>query len=306
MKWAIIGCGNVVETKSGGAFKNVGLKVLGAISSNEAYGGEELIAASDAVYIATPPDSHLHYARLACKHRKPTLCEKPMARTKEEAAIMASIFQEAGVPLWVAYYRRCLPRFLKIKELIDGGAIGTPRFCHIQHTLRPECHPVAPIVKGQPIPWRYKPKIAGAGGNFTDMGIHHIDLVDYLLGEITDVVGQARNIGGLYEAEDAVTATFNAGGVPVTGQWCYAAGINRDSMQIVGSEGSISFPVFANTGLMISRYKGGEYIDFMNPEWVHQPLVQSVVDEMNGKGVCPTNWENGLRAERVRAEILGK
>ena len=305
MKWAIIGNGNVVETKSGGAFTRLGLEVWGHVAGRDVDIDfvDRMVATNDAVYIATPPDSHLHYARIAAKHKKPCLVEKPMARTKDEAAIMASIFQEVGVPLWVAYYRRCLPRFLKIKELIDTGAIGQVRFCHIQHTLRPECHPVAPIIEGQPLPWRYKPEING-GGNFVDMGTHHLDLCDYFFGPIHSISGRAKNVGGLYEVEDTVTATFIAGDVPVTGQWCYVAGENNDNMEIVGSGGSISFSLFSDTGLMVNHHNGGGFFDLRNPQWVHQPLVQSIVDEMNGNGKCPSNWENGLRAMKVQDAIL--
>lgn len=307
MKWAVIGSGDVWQTKSRGVFDDIG----GTVPSREyKHFADGLIGhpAVDAVYICTPPDSHLHYARLAAKHKKPCLVEKPMALDAVEAGIMASLFLEAGVPLWVAYYRRCLPRFLRIKELIDTGAIGKVRFCHIQHTLRPECHPVAPVIEGQPIPWRYDPKIAGRGGNFTDMGTHHLDLVDYLLGRIGGVNGWAANKGGLYEAEDTVYASFDAGGVGVTGQWCYVAGVNLDSMKIVGSEGMIEFDVFKDTPVAISSHGknwGASFEDIPNPRWVHQPLVQSIVDELNGKGRCPTNWENGLRVMTAQEKILG-
>ena len=303
MKWAIIGNGNVVQTKSGGAFSGDPIRYWGRDDA----AAEDIISSNDAVYIATTPNSHLHYARIAAKHKKPTLVEKPMALNVIEAGIMASVFQEAGVPLWAAYYRRCLPRFLKIKEIIDSGLIGEARFCHIQHTLRPEDHPVAPVIKGEPLPWRYKAEVNG-GGNFVDMATHHLDLCDYFFGQIDNVVGRARNVGGLYEVEDTVTASFTAGKVPVTGQWCYVAGNNVDRMEIVGSCGYMEFTVFNDYPIKVvmndGKHWSASYEDIKNPQWVHKPLVDSIVAEMNGGPKCPTNWENGLRAMRVQDKIL--
>jgi len=199
MKWGIIGNGNVVQTKSGGAFKN---KVIFQHDLGEDI--NSFVMAVDAVYIATPPDSHLRYARICAAHGKPTLCEKPMTRTLEEAGIMASLFSDT--PLFVAYYRRCLPKFKKIKEIIESGAIGEIRFINIVHTLRPGNHPVAPVLKGQPLPWRYKKEVNG-GGNFVDMGTHHLDLLDFFFGPVEVLHGEAANTGGLYETEDTVFAS---------------------------------------------------------------------------------------------------
>ena len=324
MRWAVVGCGNVWQTKSRAAFQDIG----GTIPNKKyEHLADDLISHSmiNAVYIATPPDSHLHYARLAAKHKKPCLVEKPMALDKIEAGIMASLFQEAGVPLWVAYYRRCLPQYIEAKRVIESGEIGTVISATIRHWFPPRYHPVAPIIEGQPIPWRYDPKING-GGNFVDMGTHHIDLVDYLLGRIVRVEGHKKNATGLYEAEDTVTAFMvTERNIPVTGMWCYATAAQEDSFEILGTNGKLEITAF-NKGGGFVRKSAFELQKFSGPQdtidqtcwvcpseplngydgkWTHQPLVQSIVDELDGKGKCPTNWENGLRAMVVQEKILG-
>jgi len=315
LKWGIIGCGDVVKTKSGGAFKDVGYvlsrngaeEYAASIGAKATSTPEELIENVDAVYIATPPDGHNEYVRLFALYGKPILVEKPMARTALEASIMASDCQERNTPLFVAYYRRCLPRFRKIKEIIESGAIGKIRFAHIQHTLRPEDHPVAPVLKDRPIPWRYSKAVNG-GGNFVDMGTHHLDLLDWFFGPVTVLHGEASNQGGLYETEDTVFASMKAGDVNVTGQWCYAAGVNEDSFHVVGGAGSIEFRVFNDWRVKVVTREGNkentEFLTIQNPKWVHQPLVQAVEEEINSGSKCPTNWENGLRAMRVQDRIL--
>src|SRR5690606_690197 len=128
VRWGFIGAGDVAEVKSGPAFSLVegsSVSVIMRRSADKAkdyaerHGvprwttdAAEVIAATDvdAVYVATPPSSHAHYTRLAAQAGKPVYVEKPMARTAAEAEAMLRACQQAGVPLFVAYYRRALPR----------------------------------------------------------------------------------------------------------------------------------------------------------------------------------------------------
>src|SRR5512144_2598928 len=68
----------------------------------------------DAVYVATTPDSHRDYVVRCAAARKPVLVEKPMALEGSQCDEMIAACAAAGVPLWVAYYRRALPRFLAV------------------------------------------------------------------------------------------------------------------------------------------------------------------------------------------------
>ena len=142
IKWGFIGCGEVTKYKSGPAFQKIeGSEVVAVMSRNgakaKAYAQErgipkwyddaqELVDDEDvnAVYIATPPSSHATYAIMAMKAGKPVYIEKPMAVTYEECCRINRISHETGVPCFVAYYRRYLPYFQKVKSLVEEGAIG--------------------------------------------------------------------------------------------------------------------------------------------------------------------------------------
>ena len=118
------------------------------------------------------------------------------------------------MPLFVAYYRRALPRFVRVKELLEQGAIGTVRAVvitlHQPARARPACDP-------RTLPWRVQPEIAGAG-LFLDLASHTLDLLDHLLGPVERARGHASNRGGLYPAEDTVSGELRfASGVQGVG-----------------------------------------------------------------------------------------
>ena len=327
IRWGMIGCGNVAETKSGPALYNADSSTLEIVMSRDeaetedfakrhnikhwTVNAHDLISSKniDAVYVATPPDSHLYYSKMVATAGKPLLVEKPIARNEKEAEELIECCKEAGVALFVAYYRRAMPRFLLVKEWIDTKRIGTPRFVHIQHSGCPENHPVSPIdSKNVPpledIPWRFIPEISG-GGNFVDCATHMIDMVDYLLGPLTEVEGRAFNYGGLYPAEDTVSGCFLVGGkIPGTGQWCYVAGTEVDRIEIVGTKGAIRFSCFDERPLELETPSGIEFIEAKNPRYWHQPFIQTVVDALLGKGSCPSTGDNALRAMNVKRQFL--
>ncbi len=327
IRWGMIGCGNVTEVKSGPALQMAEGSELVMVASrrrNEVadwakrHGvarwtddAASLIADPevDAVYIATTPDSHRSYTEQAAAAGKPVFCEKPMACTLADAHAMKQACARAGVPLYTAYYRRALPRFLKVKEWLEAGRIGTPLSVTMALALRPESHPVAPVTRvmaarGQ-IPWRFRPEIGG-GGNFADMGTHMLDLMDFYLAPFAQVEGRAVNRAGFYEAEDTVTASFELeNGVIGTGQWCAVAGVNRDRTEIVGTEGSIRYATFNSAVLELETREGLETADIPIPGHAHLPIVQAVTDALRGRGTAPSDAENGIRALGVQEEILG-
>ncbi|MCK7474552.1 MAG: Gfo/Idh/MocA family oxidoreductase [Rhodopseudomonas palustris] len=115
----------------------------------------------------------------------------------------------------MAYYRRALPRFLKVKEILEAGRIGQPRAVTVA-LYRPHS-PVLPGVSD----WRVNPTVAG-GGLFVDMGCHTLDFLDYVLGPIRTAHGLAANRETLYSAEDTVAAAFEfESGVQGTGLWWF-------------------------------------------------------------------------------------
>jgi 1,5-anhydro-D-fructose reductase (1,5-anhydro-D-mannitol-forming) len=251
----------------------------------------------DAVYIATPPDSHVSLARLVAAAGKPCLVEKPMARTHSECTEMVEAFSAAGVPLWVAYYRRALPRFLTLRDLVRSGAIGQITTVHVHVTDR--------LAGGNAAAnWRFDPAIAGAG-LFYDLASHCFDLLDFLFGAITDVHGAAINTGGAYAAEDVTSAVFRFDDrMTGTGTWNFNAAMKSDVLTIAGSTGTIESPIFSDTDIIVSHGQEQHRLPVRNPPHVHQPLIQTIVDELRGSGRCESTGQSGARASWVLERSL--
>src|SRR3954447_15441969 len=237
IRWGIIGCGDVTETKSGPGFAKAENSALVAVMRRDGaraadyarrHGvprwyddGRKLIEDSevDAVYVATPPDSHEFYAAMAAGAGKPVYVEKPMGRTYDECVRMIAAARAAGTKLFVAYYRRSLPRFLKVKELLDLGTIGRVRVANVRLYQPPAKGELDPAT----LPWRVRPEIAGAG-KFLDLASHTLDLLDFLLGPIAHATGHATNQAALYLAEDIVTGSWTfASGTLGAGTWCFTS-----------------------------------------------------------------------------------
>jgi 1,5-anhydro-D-fructose reductase (1,5-anhydro-D-mannitol-forming) len=332
IRWGIIGCGDVTEVKSGPGFAKAERSALVAVMRRNGelardyarrHGvprwyddGAALIADPevDAIYVATPPSAHKDYAIAAATAGKPVYVEKPMALNAGECAAMIAACRAAGVPLFVAYYRRALPRFLEVKALIDSGAIGDVRAVTI--TLYRQYEPPAAASAGASasstgsssiaLPWRIDPAIAG-GGLFVDLAAHTLDLLDFILGPIARVTGGAGNQAGLYHAEDVVHGAFEfASGVRGTGIWSFNAFGDVDRTEIVGSRGRVSFATFDNLPIALDTATGAEAFTIPHPAHVHQPLIQTIVDELTGHGGtrCPSTGESGARTTRVMDELL--
>ncbi|MBZ2198668.1 Gfo/Idh/MocA family protein [Occultella gossypii] len=316
IRWGIIGVGNVTEVKSGPGFRQADRSELVAVMRRDGakaadyarrhgvprwYDDADALIHDDevdAVYIATPPDSHRDYAVAVLEAGKPVYVEKPMARTTAECEQMNAAAERAGLPLFVAYYRRAMPRFAKVKELLDGAAIGSVQAVAIRNQQP------APIDEGGDMPWRVNPEISG-GGHFVDLASHTLDLLDHLLGPIARVSGYAANRSGRYPAEDLVSAAFEFGsGVGGTGLWCYAAGEYRDEVEIVGDAGSLTFSTFAQEPLRLVRGGSEESIEAPYPATVQQPLIQAVVDELTGVGASPSTGTSAIRTARIIDTLL--
>lgn len=318
VRWGMIGCGAVAEVKSGPGFYKADNSQLLAVTSADhaltrsfaerhgvprAYETTEALLADpdiDAVYIATPPASHKSLSLLAARAGKHVYVEKPMAMRFAECEEIVSVCRERNVRLFVAFYRRAMPRFLKLKEWIDSGAIGAVLNVRaVQHQK-----PAAEDLSRGTLPWRLKPEVSG-GGKFLDMGIHELDIFDFLFGPIEEVHGIAGNRAGLYEVEDTVTATWrHAGGVQGYGSWCYVCGQGEDFVEIVGAKGRIQFEFFSDEPLRLTAEGGEEEAPVPNPAHVQQPFIQSIVDDLTGAGTCPGSVDSAVRSTWVADEVL--
>ena len=320
INWGIIGCGNVTELKSGPAFNKVEHSRLVAVMRRNAekaaeyanrHGVHKWYSDADqlindpevnAVYVATPPDTHASYAIQAMKAGKPVYVEKPMARNYQECQEMIRISEETGMPLFVAYYRRTLPAFLKVKELIDNEIIGKPLTVNIRlHKSVPERD-----LKPETQFWHVNPEIAGAGYSY-DLASHQFDYLDFLFGPVTEVHGIAKNIAGYYLAEDTVSAAFAFdSGVTGTGSWCFvvAKGNDEDIIEINGTKGKLSLSSFQHGDVKLTTPEGTVNFSFQNPENIQHHLIRQVVQNLRGEGDCISTGYSAARTSWVLEEIV--
>jgi predicted dehydrogenase len=310
MNWGIIGCGDVTEVKSGPAFRKVPGSTLVSVMRRNAeraedyarrHGvghwttdAEDILSSDDidAVYIATHPNTHAEYTLRAAQAGKAVYVEKPMAVSPDECRGMIAACAEAGVPLWTAYYRRALPRFERVRQLIADGAIGEVRAVN---SIRFQGYR-----EGS---WQNRPELSG-GGWFFDSACHTLDWLDHMFGPLEDVQGSATSRAAGAN-EDTVVASYRfPGGVLGSGTWCYDSRAEDDRTTIVGVEGSLTVSISAPKPIEWRRGSDVEFIDVGDPDTAHQPLVQTIVDEWNGSGHCPSTGESALRTATVLDTLL--
>jgi predicted dehydrogenase len=126
-----------------------------------------------------------------------------------------------------------------------------------------------------------------------------------MLGPITTVQGHATNQTEQYPAEDNVTASFVfESGVTGVGLWHFSSTDFYDQTLIIGSEGHIAFSSFDTEPLLLVNVDGEQFIEIDNPPHVHQPLIQTIVDELNGTDKCPSTGISGARTTWVTDQLL--
>lgn len=323
VQWGFIGCGEVTEKKSGPAFPLVEHSKVVAVMSRDLNKAESYAKRNgiekyysdaqaliedpevNAVYIATPPSSHAEYAIMAMRAGKPAYVEKPLAVSYEECFQVNRISKLLDVPCFVAYYRRYLPYFQKVKDLAFSGRIG--RILSVQMRL------VAPPREfdnnSKNLPWRLQPDVAGGGGYFYDLASHQFDLLQYMFGDIIEAEGFCNNMGNLYKVQDTFNAIFRfANGLGGSASWCFVAhqSSKSDKIEILGDKGTIVFSVYNYDPIRVYSESGNEEIRIENPEHVQLPLIQKIVDHLRGIAECDCDSVSATPPNWVMDKILGK
>ena len=316
IRWGFLGCGNVVQKKSGEAFRAVPHSTIGAIMRRDLDAAEkaarhfgaplwcdnldELLSSPiDAVYIATPPGLHYEQAMACLKAGKPVYLEKPFARNYTEAKMLTDAFLAAGIPLYVGHYRRALPRFLKIKELLDSGIIGQAQT--VDFYLNRIFDPKEAATK-----WLYNPVLSG-GGKFYDIAPHTVDIFQFLFGNIREVAGSAENCGTGCPLENIVTMdVVTAQNVRASLRFCCTASEKSDRMSVTGSNGRMEFSVHGKQDVKVWDSSGHLIFDstITDPVTVEQPMVQTVVEDLLGLGHCLSHAEDVLITYDVIDQVL--
>lgn len=317
IRWGMIGCGSVTEVKSAPAYQQTqGFTLTTVMGRNAAkvkdYAQRHGIAHYvtdadalihdpnvDAVYIATPPDSHREYALKVAAAGKPCCVEKPLAPRYADSLAMVEAFQQANVPLFVAYYRRSLPRFKQVKQWLMSGKIGTVRHLHWAYTRTPSA-----LDLSREYNWRTDATIAPAG-YFDDLASHGLDLFTYLLGEIRHAQGISRNQQNLYTAQDAISACWlHDNGVTGSGSWHFGCHARHDQVDIHGSQGRIQFAVFNDTALQLDNEDGTQHLFVENPAHVQRFHVENMREHLLGNAIHPSTGQTALHTSWVMERIL--
>ena len=318
VNWAMIGCGDVTEVKSGpGLYKSNNSKLIGVYNRTYAKAEdyikrhniakvyktvEDLLSDEkvDIVYIATPPKSHYQYAVQCLNAGKIPYIEKPVANSYKECLEIKALSEKVNIPVYAAFYRRGVEKFLKIKELLDNKILGEIRYVYVTQTK-----PVEDTeLDRENLPWRVIPEISG-GGKFLDMGVHVLDCLAMFFGEYEYMNGIACNQGGYYDAEDTVVATFKfKSGIPGSGSWCYVADKDTNEVQIVGEKGRIVYDGLSAKRFVLEVGGKEETFTFEVPEHASMPYQQAVVNELIGKTDSEANFEQAINVVKMTDMIL--
>lgn len=312
--WGMIGAGDVTEVKSGPAFQKIeGSELLAVMRRNaekaEDYAkrhgvskwytdAQELIDDPEvnAIYIATPPDSHEDYALRALRAGKSVYVEKPMTLNSQQALHMLKAVINHRGKLTVAHYRREQPYFKKIKTLLEAKAIGIPRLVSLNYWKQPLSKEALAQTKTQ---WRLNPAISG-GGLFHDIAPHQIDLMYYFFGKVERVQGIAHNQAKVYPADDVVAGqVLFQNQVLFNGSWSFNTSENVDACEIIGSEGKIKFSVFNNDPIELSNHKGKQSFSFDKLAHVQEPMIAAVVAYFQGKRENPCSASEGFEVMKI-------
>ena len=321
IKWGMVGCGDVAELKSGPAFqKTESSELLAVMRRNRDKAKDfahrhgvpiwsdnagDLLENSDinAIYIATPPATHLEYALKALDAGKHVYLEKPMTLTSMEANRIVEVVENSHAKLTVAHYRRKLPAFVKVKELLEEGAIGKVIFADIQ-ILQPK---KSNIIADTDENWRLTPEISG-GGYFYDIAPHQIDLMYHYFGAFNKIEGFSTSKDNEGLVEDTVNGIIRfQNGIQFRGIWNFIAseGDTKDECVIYGEKGRISFSFYGESAALFGAH-GDQVFNFKNPKHIQQPMIAAVVDYFLGAADNPCSAREGFLIMQALERLSGR
>jgi len=312
IKWGIIGAGDVAEVKSGPAFNLVENSTLLAVMRRDTEKAkdfakrhnvplwydsvEELLANKEinAVYIATPPSSHLTIAKQALTSGKFVYLEKPMTLNLEEAKQLKA-FIKPHHKIVVAHYRRNLEGFIKVKSLLNDNVIGTVSHAKIE-ILQPDDND---IIAQTDENWRVNPAVSG-GGYFNDIAPHQLDLMQMYFGEIKQMQGFAiatktKNV------HDVINGIISfKSGVQFQGIWNFTVSkdAKKDQCVIYGDKGTIHFS-FYEERVLLTTENNTEVFTFKSPQHIQQPLIEATVNYFLNEEKNPCTVDDGLATLQI-------
>ncbi len=319
ISWGIIGCGNVTEVKSGPAFNKVPNSKLHAVMRRDAAKAEDYAKrhgvpvwyndANDlindpevnAIYIATPPKYHEAYAKAALEKGKHVYIEKPVTLNVAELDRLIELEKISAAKIVVAHYRRALPMFKRVKELVEQNILGRIQLIQLEMFQPHETN----LIASSESFWRVDPSISG-GGLFYDLAPHQLDIMVHVFGNPVMMSGTARNHGRHYTAEDAVAGIMGLpNGIMFQGSWHFnmPGAVKSDRCKIIGEKGFIEFPFFGNQ--ITIHLDGTQSLEiFEHPQHIQQPMIQQVVEHFLDQSANPCSLHDARESLRVMEQFV--
>lgn len=295
VRWGILGCGNIarkfvqaVEAVEGAVVQAAASRNLGKAQQFAqdwniplAYGGYEKLWEKgnvDAVYIATPHNTHFIYTRQALLAGMPVLCEKPFTVTAAEAWELYHIAQEKQVFCMEAMWTRMLPAMRRMQEMVRRGDIGQVRRVAAQYCFSGKFDPSSRL---------YHPGLAG--GALLDVGVYPLAAAAMIWGSRPQHV-QAACLKGKTGVDEMTMMQLEY----EKGSAYLSCGISMHFpalLRVEGTEGSLEVPQFYSGESITITHKDGsqetEYLPFRKNGFEYE------IEEA-GKAICRGDWQSSL------------
>ncbi len=314
IRWGILGAGDVCEVKSGPAFQKAQNSELTAVMRRDGekaadfarrhgvgkwYDSLDALLQDpgiDAIYIASPPKFHLEHCLASLAAGKHVYLEKPMAMNGAQCAEIIEAEARSPGSVVVAHYRRALPAFNKIDEIIKGGLIGEVRLAEVNFFL-PEENTLIPDTGDN---WRLNPEISG-GGLFHDLSPHLLDLLLVYFGRPLGYEGFATRLNQSAPADDFVQGTILfENNIIFRGCWCFSVApcAVSDRLVITGNRGVVSTPFFGDE-VRLCGTDEETVIACTNPPNIQLPMIEAATNYFLGRGGCPCPAADGLQVMEI-------
>ena len=192
----------------------------------------ELLAGADVVDICTPTTTHLELGRAAVVAGVPIICEKPLARTASDAAMLAGEAEQAGVPLFPAHVVRYFPAYASAHHAVTAGELGAVTGAEFSR------------VGTFPGSGTWFASRAASGGVIMDLLIHDLDQARWLVGEISSVAAELDPLPVGDQVPEGVSARItlrhDSGAVSVVrGRWGPPGTPFRTTFRLDGERGEL-------------------------------------------------------------------
>lgn len=248
----------------------------------------------EAVLIATPNHCHEEDAMACARARKPVLCEKPLAPTTQAIIRMQHCFAAQGVSLFVGHSLRFKPAIQKAREFLQEGRLGKLLHFRAFFTL--------------PVPadnWRYKKSFGG--GVLQDIGVHLIDLIQFVSGEKISLVHAVANQEYDYLSEKSEETVIAIGRLTGGASFSFECSLNqplRSGFEVIGERSRL---VSAHSLRQTDGSKESLYIQEEDSE-LYIPLRKNNIyaadlthfaNVLRGKETSLIDAEVGLQNQRI-------